>query len=79
MSIEITKQNQKMFDRILYIQKGNLSSLPKRPTSKNHKAEFNYPGASASTLRKKEGHKIDAENDRLQKAIVAQKPMVDLA
>ena len=74
-SIEITKQNRKMFDRLTSIHNGNRSPLSRRALSK----QTFHPGAPSMANRKEEARAIDIENGRLLKAIVEKKPVVELA
>ena len=74
-SLEITKQNQKLLDRLYKIHTGGNS-----PMSKNTLSYKNFhAGAPSHTNRLGKAQKIDEENSRLLKAIVQQKPAVELA
>lgn len=57
-SIEITKQNKKMFERLTSIHHGNRSPLSKRALSKQ---SFNA-GAPSMMNRREEARGIDIEN-----------------
>ena len=72
-SIELTRQNEKMFHRLNSIHASSKSHLSQH---KFLNKKF-YPGAPSAGQRREVAQKVDAENQRLLKAIVAQKPHIE--